>query len=175
MKNLKEMLLEYVGVSNWTSRLTWDTAGKEENLFKKLAIGLTESNFDKVKDSVQKFCDELQKHKDVKPALRRAGSSPKGKFAVGIKINDDADEYKDYVMIDIKLDRRVRNVFHNRAACKKGSKHPFCDWERRGMAVDIWADYSIILSIDEDSPLVDEMEEFVYNSGILEYWVKSFN
>ena len=72
MKDLKELLLEYTGVSNWSSRSVWNTTGKDENLFKKLAIGLQVRNYDKVKDSVQKFCDELQKHKDVKIASRRA-------------------------------------------------------------------------------------------------------
>ena len=52
---------------------------------------------------------------------------------------------------------------------------PFTDWESRGGALDIWAQCQIILSIDEDSPLVDEMEEFAYNSGLLEPWIKSFN
>ena len=71
MKDLKELLLEYTGVSNWSTGSTWDTAGKDENLFKKLAICLQDRNYDKVKDSFQKFCDELQKHKDVKIASRR--------------------------------------------------------------------------------------------------------
>lgn len=170
MKNLKEMLLEYVGVSNWSTGSVWNTAGKDENLFKKLAVDLQDRNYDKVKDSVQKFCDELQKHKDVKIASRRPGSSPKGKFAIGLIINDD----EDYIALKLKFDRRVKYVSQDRKSCERGMA-PFTDWESRGSAVDTWAQCQIILSIDEDSPLVDEMEEFAYNSGLLEPWIKSFN
>ena len=168
MKNLKEMLLEYVGVSKWSTGSTWDTAGKDENLFKKLAMGLQDRNYDKVKDSVQKFCDELQKHKDVTVASRRPGSSPKGKFAIGVAVNDTD------ITLKLKFDRRVKYVSQDRKSCERGMA-PFTGWESRGGALDIWAQCQIILSIDEDSPLVDEMEEFAYNSGILGQWVKSFN
>ena len=170
MKDLKELLLEYTGVSNWSTGSVWNTAGKDENLFKKLAIGLQDRNYDKVKDSFQKFCDELQKHKDVTVASRRPGSSPKGKFAIGLIINDD----EDYIALKLKFDRRVKYVSQDRKSCERGMA-PFTDWESRGSALDIWAQCQIILSIDEDSPLVDQMEEFAYNSGLLEPWIKSFN
>lgn len=174
MKDLKELLLEYTGVSNWTSRSTWNTVGKDENLFKKLAIGLQDRNYDKVKDSFQKFCDELQKRKDVTVASRRIGSSPNGKFAIGLIIVDTGDEYKDCVALKLKFDKRVLHVSQGRKSCEMGMT-PFSDWESRGKALDIWAHCPIILSIDEDSPLIDEMEEFAYNSGLLEPWIKSFN
>lgn len=170
MKNLKEILLEYVGVSKWSTGSTWDTAGKDSNAFKKLAISLQDRNYDRVKDSLQEFCDELQKHKDVTIASRRPGSSPKGKFAIGLIINDD----EDYIALKLKFDRRVKYVSQDRKSCERGMA-PFTDWESRGGALDIWAQCQIILSIDEDSPLVDEMEEFAYNSGILGQWAKSFN
>lgn len=124
MKNLKEMLLEYMGVSNWSSRSVWNTAGKDENLFKKLAMGLQDRNYDKVKDSFQKFCDELQKHKDVTIASRRPGSSPKGKFAIGVAFNDTD------ITLKLKFDRRVKTVVQSRKFCEAGTP-PFSDWESK--------------------------------------------
>ena len=86
----------------------------------------------------------------------------------GVIVNDTD------ITLKLKFDRRVKTVVQSRKSCETGTP-PFSDWESRGGAVDVWAQCQIILSINEDSPLVDEMEEFAYNSGILGQWVKSFN
>ena len=168
MQNLKDLMRESIGVDNWSTDSTWNTRSKDKNEFKKLALGLCSRDFDKVKDSIQKFADELQKNNDVTQVSRRPGYSPKGKFVIGTNIADDR------ICIYLKFNRRTLLVIHSRRACEKGAT-PFSDWNRRGSAIDIWADCQPILSIDENSPIVDEMEEFAYHSGILNHWVKSFD
>ena len=75
MQNLKDLMRESIGVDNWSTDSTWNTRGKDENEFKKLALGLCSRDFDKVKDSIQKFADELQKNNDVTQVSRRPGYS----------------------------------------------------------------------------------------------------
>lgn len=167
MKSLKDLLHESIGVNNWSTGSTWNTRDKDENEFKKLALGLCCRDFDKVKDSTQKFVNEISKDNGVSQISTRKGYSPKGKYSIGISIQEDE------VAIKLKFDRKVLIVSQHRRACENGAS-PFSDWVRRGSAADIWADCTTILSIDENSPIVDEIEEFAYHSGVLCTWVKSF-
>ena len=164
MQNLKDLMRESIGVDNWSTGSTWDTRHKDENEFKKLALGLCGRDFDKVKDSIQKFVDEILRDDGVTQVSRRPGYSPKGKFAIGVCIQEDG------ITINLKFNRRVLIVSHLRRACEKGAV-PFSDWAHRGSAIDIWADCQSILSIDENSPIVVEMEEFAYHSRILSHWI----
>ena len=167
MKSLKNLLHESVGVNNWSTGSAWNTRSKDKNEFKKLALGLCGRDFDKAKDSTQKFADEILKENGVSQITARKGYSPKSKFAIGICIREDG------ITIKLKFNRRVLIVTQHRRASEDGVQ-PFSDWSRRGTAIDIWANCSTILSVDEDSPIVDEMEEFAYHSGILGAWIKSF-
>ena len=167
MKDLKTMIVEYIGVGAWATNSSWTTAGIDANIFKKLAVGLCDNNMDKVKDAASNFFKELEKNTDTKLITRRVGENPKGKFAIGINIGDDE------VSLLLKLDKKLKVVGKDQRACSKGWG-PFSDWAPRRSAVNSWGSYECFFIIDESSHLVDEMEEFAYNSGIMQDWIKSF-
>lgn len=167
MKDLKTMLVEYIGVGAWATNSSWTTAEIDANIFKKLAVGLCDNNMIKVKDAASNFFKELEKNTDAKQITRHVGENPKGKFAIGINIGDDE------VCLLLKLDKKVKVVCKNQKQCSKGWG-PFSDWASRRDAVNAWGDYEFFFIIDESSHLVDEMEEFAYNSGIMQDWIKSF-
>lgn len=173
MQSLKELIMEDT-LFDW-SMIGYQTANKEENLFKQLAINLCGRNYDEIENHVRDFFNKLQKDKNVTKVPNLPGRGPKGKFAIGIFTGDDADHGGPYVHLFFKYNRRVLEIYQSTLALKRGAKWPGYNWIGRGGNVNYWADCQEILSIDENSHLIDEMKEFAVNIGTIEEWIKTFN